>query len=313
MADFDSPKGNGLSFNGQNLSLILMVALLVGALIMIGWLVNSKSKLEKDSKTLENNYKNLESENQKNRSRLETLDAEALKMTKELEDLRTQKEKLITSRDSIARLLAYSRVNERNSQVKIAQLQKKLNELQTRLTDVQKRYDEALASAGTTDSELRRQVELLTAERNALAAENQKLQRDLQSATGNADNRTAIFASKMRANPGELSKGKFSASKRSQNIDRVEVTFTLSRAPKPTESLIFKIYDRTNKEIAVKPKYRNELNSPANPTNQKVILEFESGKLGRKASGTYSVRLFMTDVNKGLENQEIGITQFEAI
>jgi len=311
MTDFDSPKSSGLRINGQNTFLYVSVAILIAALVFIFFLVNSRNRISADNEKKTKTIADLQVQNKLIETRLDSLDAESIKMTKEMEDLRTQKEKLISSRDSVLRLLNYSRVNEKNAQTKVAQLQKKLTELQKQLTGIQQKYDELLASAGTTDSDLRRQVEALTAERNALAAENQKLQRELQASTGNADNRTAIFTTKMTAMPGEVLRGKFSRSTRSQNTDRVEVNFTLSRAPKPTESLIFKIFDRANKEVAIKPKYRNELNAPANPTNQKVVLEFETGKLDRKASGTYSVRMFLTDVNKGLENQEIGITQFE--
>ncbi len=309
--DFDAPKNSGFKLGGSNFTLAALLILLIGALIFIAWLVNSQNKLRKDAQSLKTKSESLEKDNTNFKVAIDSLNDLSIKLEKQLDDLTTQKEKLISSRDSVARLLAYSRTNERNSQAKIAQLQKKLNDLQAKLTDVQKKYDEVMAMSNSTDAELKRQVQALTAERNALASENQRLQRELQSATGNADNRTALFSNKMAALPGEILRGKFSASTRSQNTDRVRVNFTLSRAPKPTESLIFKVFDSSSKEVAIKPVYRNELNAPANPTNQSVILEFENGKLDRRASGIYSVRLYMTDVNKGLENQEIGITQFE--
>jgi hypothetical protein len=44
--------------------------------------------------------------------------------------------------------------------------------------------------------------------------------------------------------------------------------------------------------------------------NQKVILAFEK-KLDRKSSGRFSVRLYLTSNEKGIANQEIGVTSFE--
>ncbi|TAE11799.1 MAG: hypothetical protein EAZ95_13215, partial [Bacteroidetes bacterium] len=66
----------------------------------------------------------------------------------------------------------------------------------------------------------------------------------------------------------------------------------------------------TNKEVALNPKYRQELNAPANAVNQKVMLAFEK-KLDRKSSGRFSVRLYLTSNEKGIANQEIGVTGFE--
>ncbi|NJL14842.1 MAG: hypothetical protein HC913_18815 [Microscillaceae bacterium] len=242
---------------------------------------------------------------------LTDLNDRATALNKEVEDLLLEKERLTSQRDSVARLLAYSRTNERNAQAKVVQLQKQLKDLQAKLDDVQRKYDDLLASSGVSGAQYEDRIKLLTQERNNLAAENQRLQMELQKATGNADNRTAIFATSVKAIPGELKRDKFSASTRSQNTDRVEVSFRLSRPPKPTENLIFKVYDPTNGEVAIKPRYRNELSAPADPTNQKVVLEFEAGNLSRSMKGLYSVRLYLTDVNKGLEEQEIGLSTFE--
>ena len=268
-------------------------------------------KLQAQTKKQSDNITRLQVDSLNFAKNIAELNDQTTALGKEIEDLRTQKERLISQKDSVERLLAYSRANERNSQAKINQLQKQLKDLQTKLNVIQQKYDELLANSDNFGSNARQQVEALTAERNALAEENQRLQRELIAATGNADNRTAIFTTKMNVNPGEVKRNKFSTSTRSQNTDRLEVTFTLSRPPKPTENLIFKVFDSANKEILIKPKYRNELNAPANPTNLKVMLEFEGGYLDRRASGIYSVRLYLTDINKGLENQEIGIRQFE--
>ena len=294
-----------------NATSLVLLALLVGAAIAVAWLWYDRSDLGKKNLALTDDVDSLVNKSKEYISNIKTLDEKAFRLESEALKLDEARKRLIQEKDSVTRLLAYTRANERNAKAKIAQLQKQLTTLQGRLNDVQQKYDDLLQNSGVAGEDLQKQIQLLTAERNQLAEENQRLQRELLAATGNADNRTAIFTTNMNSIPGEVKRGRFSSSKRSQNMDRVEVAFTLSRPPKPTENLIFKIFDGANKEIPIKPRYRNELNAPADPTNQKVILEFESGFLDRRAEGTYSVRLFLTDVNKGLEDQEIGISQFE--
>ena len=294
-----------------NATSIIFLVLFLAAAVTAFMFYQSSDVLKKASKEKTDSIKVLESQSIEYISKIKNLDEKAFRLESEALKLDEARKRLIQEKDSVTRLLAYTRANERNAKAKIAQLQKQLTSLQGRLNDVQQKYDDLLQNSGVAGEDLQKQIQLLTAERNQLAEENQRLQRELLAATGNADNRTAIFTTNMNSVPGEVKRGRFSSSKRSQNMDRVEVAFTLSRPPKPTENLIFKIFDGANKEIPIKPRYRNELNAPADPTNQKVILEFESGFLDRRAEGTYSVRLFLTDINKGLEDQEIGISQFE--
>lgn len=298
-------------FNFQNFALIALVALLVGSLIVIAMLVNNRSQLERKAGTLKNSNDSLEYTTVKFDQQLDSLNDVNHVLEKQADDLLEQKEKLMTQRDSVARLLAYSRTNERSAKTKLTQLQKQLADLQNKLDDVQRKYDDLLANSGDAGSEYKKRLEALTTERDLLASENQKLKQNLSVETGNAENPLFVMGGTMKALPGEIVKNKFSASTRSQNTDRVQVGYTLSRATRPNESLVFKIFDATNKELAIKPKYRNELNAPADPLNQKVILEFEAGKLDRRASGRYSIRCMAMDINKGTAPKEIGITSFE--
>ena len=151
----------------------------------------------------------------------------------------------------------------------------------------------------------------MTVERDALAKENQELKKKVAESAGTGGGQTiALFSKSMAAVPGELVRKVFSPSTRSQNTDRVQVSFALSRAPKSDEQILFRVFDATNKEVAVNPSYRKELGAPANPTNQKVILPFEKA-LTRKESGRFSVRMYLTSTEKGIANQEIGSTSFE--
>lgn len=294
-----------------NLITIALGALLVIALVAIGIMANTQSKTKslatKNKKTIDS----LDKAVSQFGGQIDSLNKVAADLDKQVDDLVSQKDRLIKSRDSVQKLLVFSLANDRNSKAKAGQLEKKLKELQAKLDDVQKKYDEAVANSGATDVELRKRVESLVAQNRNLQTENERLQGEIAKTTSNADNRTALFTRGLTAVPGELTKaGKFEPSKRSQNIDRVQASFGLSRAPKPTESIIFKVFDNTGKEIAIKPKYRNELNAPANPTNVKVLLEFEKGFLARRDEGVYNVRAYLTDVNKGVENQEIGSAPF---
>lgn len=308
MAFIEDKSQGGLS---RNVLLFGLLILLAGSLLGIGYMAYLRSLSEKSNAKLKSRSDSLAYSNGLFKDSVRILNDESIELNEKVEELMQQKDKLTGSRDSVARLLAYSRANERNAVGKVAVLEKKLKELQTKLNSIQAQYDDLLANSGSAGAEYKQRLESLTAERDNLAKENQRLKQDLGNATTNADNRTAIFANSMSAVPGELVKNKFSASTRSQNTDRAQVAFSLSRAPKPNETIIFKIFDATNKEVAIKPKYRNELNAPANPVNQRVILEFEKGKLDRSSSGRYSVRMYLTAIDKGIENQEIGVSSFE--
>ncbi len=295
----------------QRIMLIALFVIVIALIVVIAMMVNNLFSLKSQNSNQETRINQLVNDSLQFQNQLVKMRDNEIALNQQLEELLQERERIINSRDSVARLLAYSRANERNARAKITQLQKQLKSLQSKLDQVQSQYDELLAQNTGNSEELQLQIEALTNERNALAEENQRLQRELLAATGNADNRTAIFATSMAAVPGEVKRGKFSASRRSRNTDRVEVSFALSRPPQPTENLIFKVFNGKSQEIPIKPRYRNELNAPADPSRQKVTLEFEGGKLDRRADGIYTVRLYLTDVNKGLENQEIGISRFE--
>ncbi|MEO1652691.1 MAG: hypothetical protein AAFU64_04025 [Bacteroidota bacterium] len=284
---------------------------LILMIVVVAYLFSQNNRIKSDFNLQTSRVKNLVQDSTEAIRELNELNDRAFMLDKQVQDLLDEKNQLISARDSVQRLLDYTRVNERNARVKIGQLQKQLKDLQGKLDDVQQKYNDLLASSGTSSDEYKKLIQELTAERNSIAQENQRLQRELLSVKKDAE--SPIFALDMSAVPGELKKGRFSASRRSQNTDRVEVTFKLSRAPKPTENLIFKVFDATNQEIPVKPLYRNELNSPADPTDQKITLEFEIGFLDRRAEGVYVTRLYLTDVNKGveMENKPIGFAQFE--
>jgi len=307
MANFETKENPGIS--SQNF--MIVVGIFAVVLIIASFFIYNLNKEKNELATnLGGRVNSLVDDSVRFEKKFRELNDKAIALDKEVEDLMLERDRLTIQRDSIAKLLAYSRTNERNSQAKVAQLQQQLKALQTKLNNVQKQYDDLLAGTGISDLEYEQRLRAITEERNNLSTENQKLQQDLIATKGNADNRTAIFATSMKAIPGELKRDKFSASNRSQNTDRIEVSFKLSRAPRPTENLIFKIFDPLSGEIAIKPRYRNELSAPADPTNQKVILEFEQGTLARTMSGNFVVHLYMTDANKGLEDQEIGLAKF---
>lgn len=288
----------------NNLPVFLLAALLVLAVVAVVFLVNSRTTLKKDNVAKDSQIVKITKDFNE---QLDSLRVSEEKLSEQVKSLTSQKEKLASSKDSVLRLLNYALANDRNSKGKVAQLEKSLREIQAKLGDVQKMYDDLLASSGSSGAEYKQRLEALSVERDNLAKENQDLKKQLATKAETGDNqKSALFTSgAIVAQPGELKSGKFSASTRSQNTDRVQISFSLTRAPKADEQLLFRIYDATNKEVAVNPSYRKELTAPANPVNQKLMLVFEK-MLDRKSSGRFSVRLYLTSTDKGIANQEIG-------
>ncbi len=288
----------------NNLPVFLLAALLILAVVAVFFLVNSRTSLKKERDAKDTQITKL---NKDFNEQLDSLRASEQKLQGEVEGLTKQKDRLVASKDSVLRLLNYTLANDRNSKGKIAQLEKALKDLQGQLGSVQKMYDDLLASSGSSGAEYKQRLEALSVERDVLAKENQDLKKQLAAKAEIGDNqKSALFTTgAIVAQAGELKSGKFSASTKSQNTDRVQITFSLTRAPKADEQLLFRVYDATNKEIPLNPSYRKELNAPANPINQKLILAFEK-MLDRKTNGRFSVRLYLTSTDKGIANQEIG-------
>jgi len=290
---------------------VLLAGLLILAIIAIIFVVMNNRSILKNSVNQESKIKDLDATNKQFKQQMDSLELTASELNSKVETITKQKDRLVASRDSVMRLLNYALLNDRNSRGKVAQLEKKLRELQGKLGDVQKMYDDLLANTGSSGIEYKQRLEALSAERDVLSKENQTLKKQLaDKENGGGGQVTAIFSTSMSALPGEMANKKFSPSTRSQNTDRVQVTFSLSRAPKTDEQILFRIFDGTNKEVTINPGYRKELNAPANATNQKVFLAFEKA-LDRKSSGRFSVRMYLTSTEKGIANQEIGLAGFE--
>lgn len=144
----------------------------------------------------------------------------------------------------------------------------------------------------------------------SLSVVNRQLQTNLYNNTSTSKYNSSLFNTELNAIPGEVLRGKFSASIRSQNVDRVRVNLSLNLLSKLDGNIIFKVFDANNNEIPTKPYYIDDnLGDTHDPTNQNVMLEFVKGKLERKDSGTYFVRLYIVNENK--KKQEIGVAQFE--
>lgn len=292
----------------NNLPVLLLAALLILAVVAVVFLVNSRTKLNKEKNEKDSQIVKLTKDFN---AELDTLRVTEEKLRGEVESLTKQKDRLMASKDSVVRLLNYALANDRNAKGKVAQLEKSLRDIQAKLGEVQKMYDDLLASSGSSGAEYKQRLEALSVERDALAKENQELKKQMVAKVEIGDNqKSALFTTgAIASQPGELKGGKFSPSTRSQNTDRAQVTFSLTRAPKADEQLLFRVYDATNKEVPLNPSYRKELTAPANPVNQKVMLVFEK-MLDRRTSGRFSVRLYLTSTDKGIANQEIGQGSF---
>ncbi len=294
-----------------NLPMVLLAALLLLAIVAAVIMMNRNTTYQKLSTEQVEKIKNLDLANKQFESQMDSLNQTSTALQEKVEGLMKTKDRLISSRDSVVMLLGNVLKNDKNAKGKVAALEKQLKEYQNKLNGVQKLYDDLLANTGSSGVEYKQRLEALTSERDALAKENQELKKKVADVANTGGGQTvAIFCKTMTPLPGEAKSGKFSSSTRSQNTDRLQTTFTLTRAPKSDEQILFRVFDGTNKEVALNPSYRKELNAPANPINQKVMLVFEK-MLGRKDSGRYSVRMYLTSTEKGIANQEIGVGSFE--
>lgn len=296
--------------SGLDLKTIVLI-ILAGLFILsfIGYMYYSRAygKAKKALDEEQTSTKSLKNRADEFEDSVATLEKIKLNLEQEVRDLEEVRDKFQAQKDSVERLLAYSRRNEGNSKAKIARLEAAFADLQSKYDSVSRKYQELMDGSGSSIAQLQAQIENLTQERNNLMKENNELKADIIKVTGNADNRTALFTTSFKAIPGRIQRGKFRDQARARKTDVIQTNFNLSRPPKPTENLDIKLFDAANKEIPLKPSYRNELTNASDPTKQSIKLEAESYKFVR---GPYSVRVYMTDVEKGVEQNEIGIAEF---
>lgn len=211
-------------------------------------------------------------------------------------------------RDSVQMLLNNSRYRGHRYRIEALRLKKILESSVDRVDSLQKAYDEIAIGSGATLAEYRKQIILLTKERNSLASKNQSLQTKLSRLK--QVNRNGLLALNIKAYPGKIRRNRFAAQSRAHNVDRIWVEFKLTRAPKisPKEQIIIKLFDGTNYEIPLKP-YRDKLGKPK-PTSQHLIVEPNITERQKLSRGVYSIRLYLTIAEKGIYNQEIGRAEF---
>lgn len=302
--DQDEPRGG---LNGQAIALVGLTIALVVSLVFTYRFYKSNKKYkttDKQQKVAVDSLKGLSSSLKDSVSSKTTENEELLKVKFKLEDKLGNAE---DQRDSLQKLLNNSRYRERRYRVEAGRLKKLLENSQDKVDSLQKAYDEISAGSGSTLAEYRKQIEQLTTERNSLASQNQSLQAELSKVKD--DNQNALFALTVRAVPGEIRRNRFSPSTRARRTDRVQISFQLSRAAAPNENIMLKLFDATNKEIPLKPSYRNNIGKPT-PTNQQLIVEPDVDAKRKFSRGNYSIRLFLTNVNQGINNQSIGIAEF---
>ncbi len=284
--------------NTQNLILVALVGLLVVALFFIAYMSTNSSKLRTDTAKAKKVADSLGNQMVIFNHKIDSLNDESKALKKQMDNLLTQKEKLIQSRDSLTRLLNYSRTNERNATGKVAMLEKQIRDLQAKLTDVQKKYEEATQFSQTTDEELQRQLQAVKAERDALATQLKNTTEKLQKTETEVKN--PLTMTTLQATPGELKSGKFDKSSRSTKTDRVQVIFKINRPLEAGENLNFRVFDNAEKEIPLKPAFRTAIK---NTLSQTIILEFANGYLPTSASGNFSARAYQETPDKSTSRE----------
>ena len=279
-----------------------LILLLTGNLLFVNMgQTQTPQRLKKtmDSLTLINEhfkrYNHLLLENKALNEQLKTNNHKLLKN----KVLKEQVWAVADQRDSLQKLLNNSRYRERRYRSEAFRLKKMYEDTQDKADSLQKLYDEISAGSGATLGEYRKQIEQLTIERNGLASQNQALQAELAELKEPA----VLFALVMYAVSGKAGNGSFFPTINAQNTDRMRVSFQLTHPLRVSENLVIKLFDANEKEIPLKKAYRRYLSLAI---NQKLIVEFQR-KLLR---GNYYVRLFLTDVNVGVSNRQIGISEF---
>ncbi len=302
--DKDEPRGG---LNGQTFAIIGLALALVVSIIFAYRFYSSNKKFkttEKEQKQAVDSLKGLSSSLKDSVANKTTENEELVSLKFKLEDKLNAAE---DQRDSVQKLLTNSRYRERRYRLEAARLKKLLEDSEDKVDSLQKAYDEIAAGSGSTLAEYRKQIEQLTTERNSLASQNQSLQAEISKLKD--DNKNPLFAESLRVIPGEIQRSKFSPSTRARRTDRLQVQFRLTRAPSAEENIVIKLFDATNKEIPLKPSYRNNIGKPT-PTNQQFIVEPDVDAKRKFSRGNYSIRMFLTNVNQGITNQSIGIAEF---
>ena len=210
-------------------------------------------------------------------------------------------------RDSLQKLLNNTRYRERRYRKEAIRLHRLLENSEGKIDSLQKAYNEIAAGSGSLLAEYRKQIEQLTTERNSLASDNQRLQREL--AKSNKSNQIALFSLEVQVVPGRLSQGRFQTTTHARETDRIQVTFILTRAPSTDEKIIVKLLDVTNREVPLINNYQAQLGKPT-PTNQMIIIEPAISTPRKLSRGNYYIRLFLTNKKQGIINQSIGIAKF---
>lgn len=302
--DQDEPRGG---LNGQAIGLVAVSILLVVSLFFTYKYYKDYKKVKATEKKQISAVDSLRGLSSSLKDSVSTKSAENEELLKKKFELEDKLNKVEDKRDSVQKLLNNSRYRERRYRVEAGRLKKLLEDAQDKVDSLQKAYDEISAGSGSTLAEYRKQIEQLTTERNSLASQNQTLQAEMSKLKNDSQN--ALFALTVRAIPGELRRSRFSASTKARNTDRVQVSFQLTRAPAANENIVIKLFDATNKEVPLKPAYRNNIGKPT-PTNQQIIVEPDSDARRKFSRGNYSIRLFLTNVDQGINNQSIGIAEF---
>lgn len=225
----------------------------------------------------------------------------------EIKDLKIIYKRFRTQRDSLAKLLLYARHNEEKYRISTVRNQAIFTDLQGKYDSLARRYQDLLNGNGSSISELLIQIERLTQERNHLVKENQDLKTEILKITGNTNNNVALFTNAINIVAGNTRMGRFQESLRARETDNIEVAFRLNRVVRPQENLTIKLFDALNQEIPLNLDYRNHLNNIYDFGKEKLWIVPKTYKFVR---GSYSLRIYMTDVERNIIENEIGVAEF---
>lgn len=212
-------------------------------------------------------------------------------------------------KDSVQKLLNFARYREGRYRTELRSLKKLLEKVESNLDSLQRAYNEIFSLGGSTLADYRKHIESLTTQRNSLASQNQVLQAKLNRLE-KADNHTvALFVLEIRVIPSVFHQNRVHATYEARNANQLQVQFKLSRSPAFNDKIVVKLFDGFNQEIPLSKNYQKQL-IIHRFANQKLVVEPDTDTKQKFTRGNYSIRLFLTNPQQGIQNQAIGIAEF---
>lgn len=231
-------------------------------------------KLDSDIKARQNQIANLDSTNQEQKEDL----IEQLNFLKQKrrEIMKLRKEKNVSYQKILN--LTTSIAQQRATSGKLTKLKGELGLLK-----------DSLSKLVNSDGDLeipswQYKFENLQNSYQQITKENKNLKTKLSTLSGK------VFATNINSQPGEMLRGKFDRSTRARRTSIIQLKFKLTRVLQQKEKLIIRLFDKDQREFALRSDYVQEL-SQQNSIHK--IIHLKPAKSKRFSRGKNTVKLFL--------------------